>query len=176
VKVASTTEALFAALGELVSSHRATISEVSRDALFAAWDASRDREAAARAIEFALAASELVSSHPAAQATPDGDGAPLRIGWAVTLGQAGVGRPPAGHEALHGDAVILAMRVSGVAGRGGRAPVLVSARAAASAPRAAAYGEREEMHPEGYSSVTWVRPATRAAQEPAPDPPGSPVA
>jgi class 3 adenylate cyclase len=161
VVVAEATETLFASVGELLLSHKRTISNFADDAIFAAWDALRDPDAPKRAVEFAFAANELVFAHPAAAAIPDAKGTPLRIGWAVTLGEAGVGRPSAGHPALQGDAVTLAFRVASIAGRGGRGPVLVSARAAAAAPRAATYGDLEEIQPKGYSSVTWVRTATR---------------
>jgi class 3 adenylate cyclase len=162
VRVAEATDALFRALADLLKRHHGTISNFAGDAIFAAWDARRDQEAARRAIEFALTAEELVAD-AASTSIRDVAGEPLRMGWAVTLGDAGVGRPGASHETLHGDAVILAFRVSGLAGRGGREPVLVSARAAAAAPRAAAYGPLEEIHPKGYSSVTWIRTAARPA-------------
>jgi adenylate cyclase len=161
--VAEATGALFAALGELLPSYPGAVSNFSGGAIFAAWDALRDPDGAARAVDFTLTASELVAAHPSAQTIRDADGAPLQMGWAVTLGEVALGRSTAGHEALHGDAAILAFRVAGLAARGGRAPVLVSGRAASAAQRAAQYGAREELHPEGYSSVTWVRAATRVA-------------
>lgn len=163
VRVAEVTDGLFGALGELLKRHQGTISNFAGDAIFAAWEAGRDRNAARHAVEFALDAHELVSAAPAATSIRDRAGDPLRMGWAVTLGDAGVGRPGAGHHALHGDAVILAFRVSGIAARSGHSPVLVSAQAAAAAPGAGDYGPLQEIHPKGYSSVTWIRAATRPA-------------
>jgi pSer/pThr/pTyr-binding forkhead associated (FHA) protein len=156
--VAAAVEPLFAALDELLHEHQGTVSDAADSAFFAAWDAIRDPDAAARAIEFALGADELVAANPAGQAIED----TLRLGWAVTLGELGGDPETAGLEELYGDAATLAVRVAGIASRAGHAQVLVSARAAAAATRAASYGELEEIHPEGYSSVTWVRAATRA--------------
>lgn len=79
----------------------------------------------------------------------DGEGAGVRMGWGVTLGEAAASRPSPGREAVHGDGVNLAFRLAGLAGRTGLAPVLVSSEAADAAPAAAQYGEAIELAVKG---------------------------
>jgi class 3 adenylate cyclase len=138
--VASATNTLFAALRELVASHDGTVSSYVGDAMFAAWDANTDPEAAPHAVGFAVAAAGVVAGHAATMTLRYADGEPLRMGWAATTGDVVVTHPVPTREAIHGDAVILAFRLAALAGRDGRPVVLVDADTAAAAPQAARYG------------------------------------
>jgi adenylate cyclase len=154
---------LFARLRELLARYRGTVSNIVGDAIFAAWDADRDPGAAASAVAFALAAVELVSEYAATLSLLDADGAPLRMGWGVTLGAATAARPSPARETVHGDAVNLAFRLSGLAAREGRPFVLVAAEAAAAAPRAARYGAAEEIQVRGRRAPAIVHAAGASA-------------
>ncbi len=161
VAVATATDSLFAALATLVASHRGTVRNLAGDAMFAAWDLGRDRGAAAKAVQFALAAHELVQAEAPELPIRDAAGAPLRMGWAVTAGEAAIGRPRAGRDALHGPAVILGFRLSSLAARDGQGQVLVTDEVAAEAPSAASYGSVMELTVKGLATGARVRSAGR---------------
>jgi len=63
----------------------------------------------------------------------------------VTLGHAIPGHPSNARDAVDADAINLAFRLAGVAGRNGEPPVLVSAEAATVASDAADYGELRDI-------------------------------
>jgi adenylate cyclase len=160
--VAAATDTLFTALGALVSSHGGTVGNYAGDAMFVAWDAGRNPDAAALSVRFALAADELVRGRAPDLLLRDAAGDPLRMGWGVTLGEAGIGRPSAGREELHGEAVILAFRLAGLASRGETSAVLVAADAAKAAPGAANYGKSEWLAAKGYDTTVEIFSATRS--------------
>lgn len=144
--VARTMESVFGSLQELLRQYRGTVGNYVGDALFAAWDTRRDERALANAIGFALDAAELASELPAL------DEAPLRMGWAVTFGEAVSGRPALSRDSLHGDAVNLAFRLASLAGREGLPGVLVTAEVVDEAPQAAAYAPLEELSVKGRAA------------------------
>jgi class 3 adenylate cyclase len=159
--VAEALDPLFAQLRDLLVSHGGTVSNIVGDALFAAWDADHDPGAAGAAVTFALAATDLVAEHAATVLLRDHDDAPLRMGWGVTVGMAAAARPSPGRETMHGDAVNLAFRLAGLAGRGGRPPVLVAAEVVDSAPDAARFGAAEEVRVRGRRAPALVHVASR---------------
>jgi adenylate cyclase len=151
---------LFAHLRDLLARHGGTVSNIVGDALFAAWDTAQDPEAVGGAVVFALAASDLVTAHAATVELRDSDGAPLRMGWGVTLGAVAAARPSPARETVHGDAVNLAFRLAGLAARDGRPPVLVAAEVAEAAPGAARYGAAEEVRVRGRRAPALVQSAS----------------
>jgi class 3 adenylate cyclase len=163
LSIAGATDALFTALGSLVTVHGGTVGNFAGDAMFVAWDTRRNRDAATAAVQFALEANQLVAERAPDLPVRDVSGGPLRMGWAVTLGEAGIGRPSAAREELHGKAVVLAFRLAGLAGRGETPAVLVSADVARAAPQAATYGEAELLSAKGYETGIEIRAAAPAA-------------
>jgi adenylate cyclase len=159
VAVAEVVSELFGELRRLVRRHRGTISNYVGDAIFAAWDFDRDPAAPTDAIIFALAANELVGARAGEVAIGPSDGLPLRMGWAVTLGDAGVGMMSPAREAIHGDAINLAFRLAAMAARDGLPAVLVADEVAAGAPGAASYGDVQHLHARGRSAAAAVRAA-----------------
>lgn len=157
--VATISDEIFDGVRQLLPAHGGTVVNYIGDAILAAWDTGRDPTAVARAISFALAGQELVEARAEGLPLRDPDGRPLRMGWAVTLGEAASGRPSATRQTVHGDVVNLAFRLSGLANRDGQAPVLVTADAAAAAPGAALYGELQELHVKGRTAPARVVPA-----------------
>lgn len=144
--VARAMETIFTSLQDLLKAHRGTVGNYVGDALFAAWDTRRDEQALANAISFALDSAELTATLPWL-----GD-APLRMGWAVTFGEAVTGRPALSRDSIHGDAVNLAFRLASLAGRDGRPEVLVSAEVVTEAPDAAEYVSFGELSVKGRAS------------------------
>lgn len=160
--IGRTADQLFASLAALLAAHHGTVSNYAGDAMFAAWDALGEAEAPARAVRFAVEADELVVERARALSLETDDG-PLRMGWAVTMGEAATSHPSRTREVVHGDAVNLAFRLAGLAARDGRPAVLVTEAAAAAAPGAASYGPVEELTVRGRSAPARVRAATRVA-------------
>lgn len=151
--VAAALDGLWAALRELVAIHGGTLDSVAGDAFFARWDAGHDPDAAARAVGFALAAHDLVLTRTG---TPALGGVPVRMGWAVTLGETSSTWPSPGLETMHGDAINLAFRLSGVAARDGRPGVLVEEAVLGAAPDAARYGGPLEIPVKGREAPARV--------------------
>jgi adenylate cyclase len=144
--VARTMETVFTSLRELLESYRGTVGNYVGDALFAAWDTRRDDQALAHAIAFALESAELTAKLPGL------DEARLRMGWAVTFGEAVAGRPALSRDSIHGDAVNLAFRLASLAGREGRPEILASAEVVSQAPEAASYVRFGELSVKGRAS------------------------
>jgi class 3 adenylate cyclase len=153
--VARTMETVFSSLQELLQAYRGTVGNYVGDALFAAWDTRRDPQALANAIGFALDAAKLAAEIPGL------DEAPLRMGWAVTFGEAVAGRPALSRDSIHGDAVNLAFRLASLAGREGLPEVLVTAEVVDGAPQAAAYSPVEELNVKGRSAPVRAYEARR---------------
>jgi adenylate cyclase len=145
--VARTMETVFTSLQELLKTYRGTVGNYVGDALFAAWDTRRDEQALANAIAFALDSAELAATLPAL------DEAPLRMGWAVTFGDAVAGRPALSRDSIHGDAVNLAFRLASLAGREGRPEVLVTPEVVGEAPEAASYVPFGELSVKGRATA-----------------------
>ena len=153
--VAAAIDALFAQLRELAESQGAAVRSCGGDSLFAAWDAADDPDAVQRAVAFAVAADEIVAGH-AADAT---GGAPIRVGWGVTMGDATAARTSPACKSVHGDAVNLAFRLAGLAARDGEPAVLVTAEVAAATPAAAHYGDPRDLAVRGRADAARVRAA-----------------
>jgi adenylate cyclase len=137
---------LFAALRELQAAHGAGARHEEADSFFAAWDGSVDPEAVQHAVAFAVAAGAV-----AAEA--------LRVGWAVTVGDATEAHTSTTCQAVHGEAINLALRLSGVAAREDEPAVVVSSEVADAAPAAAVYGDVRELDVRGRSAPARFRTA-----------------
>lgn len=151
VAVARAIDPLLVALRELVAEHAGSVTSTAGDSLFAAWDATDAPRAATRAVGFALAGSALVGD----------TGSELTMGWGVTLGYAA--SSDSSPTSVHGDAVNLAFRLSGLASREDRPSVLVSTDVTQAAPDAASYGAHDELRVRGRrapASVAGAWPPT----------------
>ena len=153
--VARTMETVFTSLQELLEAYRGTVGNYVGDALFAAWDTRRDEQALANAIRFALDAAKLAAE------LPGPDEAPMRMGWAVTFGEAVAGRPALSRDSIHGDAVNLAFRLASLAGREGLPEVLVTAEVADGAPDAAMFAPLDELSVKGRAAPVRAYEARR---------------
>lgn len=117
---------LYGELYQLLNRHHGTVNNYVGDAFFAVWELDHNPDGVKEALDFALAASELVSELSPKLDLREPDGTPIRMGWAVAEGLVGVSTLTGMLVAL-GDATNLAFRLSGLAGRDGRAPVLATA-------------------------------------------------
>ena len=83
-------------------------------------------DAAALATDFALMANERVRQMAPGLPLAAAGEEPLNMGWGVVLGEAAVGSIGGANLTVLGDAVNVAFRLAGLAGRAGRPPVLVT--------------------------------------------------
>jgi adenylate cyclase len=116
---------LYGELSQLLAGHSGRINNFVGDAFFAVWEVDDDPSGVMDALNFAVAAHELVGalSPELSLRCPGGD--PIRMGWAVTEGLVGVSTVTNMVVAL-GDATNLVFRLSGLAGRDGRADVVAT--------------------------------------------------
>lgn len=117
---------LFGGLRNLLAEHRGSVSNYVGDAFFAVWERV-DSDDGDEAVTFALAASAFAERCAGSLPIRQGDGSPIRMGWAVVVGEAAVTSLSGGVVTAVGDATNRAFRIAGIAGRDGRAAVLVSA-------------------------------------------------
>ena len=120
-------EHLYRPLRDVLDEHRGTFVHYQGDAFFAYWEQERDRDAPTHAVEFALAAVKAVDGVAGDLPIRNPDGTPVRMGWAVVVGDGVVSSLTGTPMTVLGDATNVAFRLSGLAGRGGRDPVVVTA-------------------------------------------------
>lgn len=113
-------------IGVALHAHHGTLSHYAGDAIFAVWEVARFPDAASRAIDFALAANQLVDTLGPELPLRGPDGLPLHMGWGVVQGMAALAAMTRSVDAVIGDATNVAFRLSGLAGRQGRAAVLAT--------------------------------------------------
>ena len=124
--IATSMRALWAELTSVLTQRRGTLSNYAGDALFAVWELKHIPAANELAIDFALAAHERVGEVAHQLPLRGPDGAPVRMGWGVVRGPGTLIGLPHSAVSVLGDATNLAFRLSGIAGREGRAPVIVT--------------------------------------------------
>jgi adenylate cyclase len=130
---------LYARLCTELARHHGTLNNYVGDAFFAVWDADDDRDAAAKAVSFALAALDLVGDVAPELDLRTPTDEPIRMGWGVELGPTAVTAMTGMHVVILGDATNVTFRLSALAGRDGRAPILATSRVEA------AVGDRFEF-------------------------------
>lgn len=149
--VAEALETVYGSLRELLTRHRGRLADYAGDAMFVIWDIEDLEDAAVRAVEFTLDAVAMVAEIAPTLPIRDPDGEPVRLGWAVVEGTASVGSLTGALIAVVGDATNLAFRLSGLAGREGRPPVIITDKVEALAGARYRYGEAEEVTVKGRS-------------------------
>jgi adenylate cyclase len=124
--LAASMESIYSELKTLLRANKGTLSNLVGDAFFAVWELDHIPDSAPLAVEFACRACALVNriapSLPVAKTWP----APLRMGFGVVLGEAAVSTLTGALVSVVGDDTNVAFRLSAIAGRGGRADVLVT--------------------------------------------------
>lgn len=156
--IARSLHTLWRHLGVVLRDHCGTLSHYAGDALFAVWELKTFPDAAERAIEFALAANRCVEEL-APQLAPRGpDGLPIRMGWAVVQGMAAQAAMTRSADAVIGDATNIAFRLAALAGRQGRAPVLVASGVKIALAGQFTWGPSESVEIKGRSGTATVYP------------------
>lgn len=156
--VASCLRSLYGGLTRLLGGHRGTLNHYAGDALYAVWEVEHIAAANELAVDYALAADRYVTDCAPDLPLRGPGGAALRMGWAVVRGSAAVTTLPHGAVSVIGDATNLAFRLSGLAGRDGRAPVVVHHRAREHVADLFEWGEAERVPTKGRSGDETVYP------------------
>jgi adenylate cyclase len=156
--IATSLQALWAELGVVLTERRGTLSNYAGDALYAIWELKHIPDANELAVEFALAANERVNAVAHLLPLRGPDGAPVRMGWGVVRGPGTLIALPGSAVSVLGDATNLAFRLSGIAGREGRAPVFVTSSAREAVVEQFQWGEPQQVPTKGRSGEETVYP------------------
>jgi class 3 adenylate cyclase len=124
--LAKALDELFAQLRDLLGRHNGTMSDYAGDAMFGFWELEHAPAAAALALDFTVAATRLVERIAGTLPLRDGQGQPIRMGWALVGGDGVLTTIGGGRTEVVGQAANLVFRMSGQAGRDGRPPILAS--------------------------------------------------
>jgi adenylate cyclase len=135
-----------------------TLNHYAGDAMFAVWEADRFPHAAELAIDFALAADRRVDELGRELPLRAPDGSPIRMGWGVVVGTAALAAMTRSVEAVIGDSTNVAFRLSGLAGRDGRAAVMVTSDLRRLVETQFTWGEGEKVEIKGRRGVETVFP------------------
>lgn len=157
---------LWQRLGDVLRAHRGTLSYYAGDALFAVWELARFPDAGELAIDFALAANGLVDELGPELPLRDPNGSPIRMGWGVVQGMVALAAMTRSTDAVIGDATNVAFRLSGLAGRDGRASVMVTGGVRRSTADRYVWGEGEQVELKGRSGTETVFPAIARVPRP----------
>jgi len=141
--------ALYHELKELLARYRGTVANYVGDAFFASWEFDVDPSAAANALNFALAADEVVAKCTPGLDLRYADGSPLRMGWGASFGPATMQLMTGSVVVVLGDAVNVAFRISGIAGREGRPNILATQSLRDAADGGFTFGDPETVAVKG---------------------------
>ena len=156
--MAQSLHTLWYRLESVLRAHHGTLSYYAGDAVFAVWELGRFPDAAGLAIDFAFAADRLVQELGPELPMRSPDGSPIRMGWGVALGMAALAAMTRSADAVIGDSTNVAFRLAGLAGRHGRAPVLVSSGVHRAAAAQFTWGQSEQVVIKGRHGVETVFP------------------
>jgi adenylate cyclase len=162
-------------LGDVLRAHHGTLNYYAGDALFAVWEVRRFPNAAALAIDFALSANGLVQERGPELPLRGPDGSPIHMGWGVVHGMAALAAMTRSVDAVIGDATNVAFRLSGLAGRQGRAAVMATSSVRRAAADEFVWGERELVEIKGRSGQESVFPVISRRRTATTTPPSEPT-
>jgi adenylate cyclase len=142
----------------VLHAYNGTLNHYAGDALFAVWEVTRFPDATERAIDFALAANQLVDELGPELPLRGPDGLPIHMGWGVVQGMAALAAMTRSVDAVIGDATNVAFRLSGLAGRQGRAAVLVTSGVHSAVADQFIWGAGESVEIKGRRGMETVFP------------------
>jgi adenylate cyclase len=164
--MAQSLHTLWNQIGAVLQAHRGSLNHYAGDALFAVWEVDRFPDAAERAIDFALAANRLVDDLGPELPLRGPDGSPIHMGWGVVHGMAALAAMTRSVDAVIGDATNVAFRLSGLAGRSGRAAVVATSGVHRAAMSQFTWGASESVEIKGRQGMEVIFPViARKASE-----------
>jgi adenylate cyclase len=161
--IARSLNLLWHELGTILTAHRGTLNHYAGDALYAVWELEMLPQANELAINFALAANRRVEELGPELPLRGPDGAPIHMGWGVVRGTAALAAMTRSVEAVIGDSTNVAFRLAGLAGRHGRAAVMVTAAVHGAVEGHFSWGEAERVEIKGRNGVETVYPVIARA-------------
>lgn len=175
--MAQSLHTLWNRIGAVLRAHRGTLNHYAGDALFAVWEVNRFPDAAERAIDFALAANRLVNDLGPELPLRGPDGLPIHMGWGVVQGMAALAAMTRSVDAVIGDATNVAFRLSGLAGRQGRAAVMATSGVQTAVAAQFTWGTSESVEIKGRHGMETVFPviARKSSDPPEAEPATSPT-
>lgn len=156
--IARSLQALWHELGGVLRAHRGTLAHYAGDALLAVWEVGQFPNAAELAIDFALAADALVEQLGPQLPLRSPVGSSIHMGWGVVKGMAALAAMTRSADAVIGDATNVAFRLSGLAGRQGRAAVMVTSEVHRTVAERFSWGAGEDVEIKGRAGVETVFP------------------
>ena len=153
---------LYSQLRRLLGQHRGTLVDYVGDAFFASWELDVDPGAVDYALNFVLAAADLVNECTAGFELRYADGSPLRMGWAVTLGSVVMRLMPGAVTMALGDMVNVGFRIASIAGREGRPSILAADAIRQAARGPFVFGEPETVPVKGRVGTETIYGVARA--------------
>jgi adenylate cyclase len=153
-------QTLWQEMGTVLGDHHGTLSHYAGDAIFAVWESGRFPAAAELAIDFAIAANRLVGELGPRLSLRDPDGAAIRMGWGVVQGMAAISAMTRSADAVIGDSANVAFRLAGLAGRSGRASVMVTKPVHLAVRAEFSWGQGESVEIKGRHGTETVYPVT----------------
>jgi adenylate cyclase len=140
---------LYGELRTCLAQHRGVLANYMGDAFFSSWELNADPEAGDNALNFVLAAAQLVPQVADTLELRYADGSPLRFGWGLTVGDVVVHTMPGPVVMMLGDAVNVAFRISSIAGREHRPTILAAEVIRKLAKGSYRFGEPETVYVKG---------------------------
>jgi adenylate cyclase len=140
---------IYAELRQLLSQFRGTLVDYLGDAFFAGWELDVDPAAPVHALQFALAAAEMVSEITAHIELRYADGSPLKMGWGASMGSVVMQLMPGAVLMVLGDATNVAFRISSIANREGRPAIIATDAMRKAAGGLFAFGNPETVMVKG---------------------------
>lgn len=156
--IADSLNRLWRALGSILRADSGTLNHYAGDALYAVWELEALPKANELAIDFALAANQRVDELGPELPLRGPDDAPIRMGWGVVQGQAAMTAMTRSVDAVVGDSTNVVFRLAGLAGRDGRAAVLVTNWVHDAVGEKFTFGEAEQVVLKGRSQLATVYP------------------
>jgi adenylate cyclase len=162
--IASSLNRLWGELGRILRAHRGTLDHYAGDALYAVWELQTVPNANELAIDFALAANHRVEELGPELPLRGPDGSPIQMGWGVVQGMAALAAMSRSVLTVLGDSTNVAFRLSGLAGRCGRQPVMVGNSVHVAVEGKFIWGEPEEVMLKGRQGRETVFPVIGRAE------------
>jgi class 3 adenylate cyclase len=159
--IAESLNRLWGELRRVLRAHHGTLNHYAGDALYAVWGLRTLPNANELAVDFALAANQTVEKLAPSLPLRDPDGSPIHMGWAVVQGRAAIAAMSRTVEAVIGDATNVAFRLAGIAGRAGRAAVLVTDGVQTFVEGQYVWGPAERVQIRGRQGMLTVFPVIR---------------
>jgi adenylate cyclase len=162
--IAESLNRLWGELRRVLRAHRGTLNHYAGDAMYAVWGLRTLPKANELAIDFALAANQKVEELAPTLPLRDPDGSPIHMGWSVVQGKAAIAAMTRTVEAVIGDATNVAFRLAGIAGRAGRAAVMVTDAVHAFVEAQYVWGPAEQVEIKGRKGTQTVFPVIARSQ------------